>query len=100
MKVVLTTAPRAEGDMERGGLPFLGIGYIGSWLKKHGYEVVITDPHTLGWNTEEAAKAILEKNHQTEGVTANVRGFLQFPDFPDGKSMSSKDWAVKLKIIN
>jgi len=72
MKVVLTTAPRAEGDLERGGLPFLGIGYIGSWLKKHGYEVVITDPHTFDWNTEEAAKAILEKNPQALGVTATT----------------------------
>lgn len=72
MKIVLTTAPRAEGDLERGGLPFLGIGYIGSWLKKHGYEAAITDPHTFDWNTEEAAKAILKKNPQAVGVTATT----------------------------
>lgn len=72
MKIVLTTAPRAEGDLERGGLPFLGIGYIGSWLKKHGYEAAIIDPHTFGWNTAEAAKAILKKNPQAVGVTATT----------------------------
>lgn len=72
MKIVLTTAPRAEGDLERGGLPFLGIGYIGSWLEKHGYEVVIIDPHTFGWNTVEAVKAIIEENPRVVGLTATT----------------------------
>lgn len=37
---------------------------------------------------------------KTERVSANIRGFLQFPDFPEGDSISNKDWAVKVKITN
>lgn len=72
MKIVLTTAPRAEGDLERGGLPFLGIGYIGSWLKKHGYEAAITDPHTFGWDINRAAEEILKHDSRAIGVTATT----------------------------
>ena len=54
MKIILTTSPRAEGDLERGGLPFLGIGYIGSWLEKYGYEVKIIDSHTFNWNIDKS----------------------------------------------
>lgn len=72
MKIVLTTSPRAEGDMERGGLPFLGIGYIASWLKKHGYEAVITDPHTFNWDTEKSVQEILKHNPDAVGVAATT----------------------------
>ena len=68
MKVVLTTSPRAEGDLERGGLPFLGIGYIASWLEKSGYQAEIIDPHTFDLSVVDSAKAILEKNPQAVGV--------------------------------
>ncbi len=72
MRVVLTTSPRAEGDLERGGLPFLGIGYIGSWLENHGYEVKITDPHTFDWNADKAAEEILKHQPKAVGVTATT----------------------------
>ena len=72
MKVVLTTSPRAEGDLERSGLPFLGIGYIGSWLKKYGYGVKIIDPHVLSLGVEESVEKILEYNPQAVGVTATT----------------------------
>lgn len=72
MKIVLTTGPRAEGDLERGGLPFLGIGYIGSWLQKCGYEVVIADPHNLNWSIEKSVKEILKGNPKAVGVTATT----------------------------
>lgn len=77
MKVVLTTAPRAEGDLERGGLPFLGIGYIGSWLEKYRYEVKITDPHTFNWNINKAVEEILKHNPQAVGVTAGTNNRLK-----------------------
>lgn len=72
MKVILTTAPRAEGDLERGGLPFLGIGYIGSWLEKYGYEIKITDPHTFGWNSSKSVDEILKYKPDVVGVTATT----------------------------
>jgi len=72
MKVVLTTSPRAEGDLERGGLPFLGIGYIGSWLEKHGYNVKITDPHNLNWDTEKAFKEILNYKPEAVGIASTT----------------------------
>ncbi|PJE59907.1 MAG: hypothetical protein COU85_01175, partial [Candidatus Portnoybacteria bacterium CG10_big_fil_rev_8_21_14_0_10_44_7] len=72
MKIVLTTAPRAEGDLERGGLPFLGIGYIAAYLEKFGHQVKITDPHNLLWNTEQAAREILAFAPEAVGVTATT----------------------------
>jgi radical SAM superfamily enzyme YgiQ (UPF0313 family) len=72
MKIILTTSPRAEGDLERGGLPFLGIGYIASWLEKHGYEAVITDPHTFNWDTEKSVQEILKHNPDAVGVAATT----------------------------
>lgn len=77
MKIVLTTGPRAEGDFERGGLPFLGIGYIGSWLEKHGYEIVITDPHTFNWNINKAVEEILNHNPQVVGLTTTTNNRLK-----------------------
>lgn len=72
MKVVLTTSPRAEGDLERGGLPFLGIGYIGSWLEKYGYEVKITDPHTFSWDIDKSVEEILKHNPDAVGVASTT----------------------------
>ena len=77
MRIVLTTSPRAEGDLERGGLPFLGIGYIGSWLEKYGYEVKITDPHTFEWNIDKSVKEILKHNPQAIGITATTNNRLK-----------------------
>lgn len=72
MKIVLTTSPRAEGDMERGGLPFLGIGYIASRLQKHNYEVVIIDPHTFNWEIKKSIEEILKHNPDAVGVAATT----------------------------
>lgn len=72
MKVVFTTSPRAEGDMERGGLPFLGIGYIASWLEKYGYEAVITDPHTFNWDIKKSVEEVLKHNPDAVGVAATT----------------------------
>ena len=49
------------------------------------YEFNWYDPETGEWVKKEK-------------LSANIRGFLQFPDFPGGKSTSGKDWAVKVKI--
>ena len=77
MKVVLTTSPRAEGDMERGGLPFLGIGYIASWLEKKGYEVAITDPHTFDWGVDKSVAEILRHEPDAVGVNATTNNRLK-----------------------
>ncbi len=71
MKIVLTTSPRAEGDLERKGLPFLGIGYVASYIKKFSHhQVEIFDAHTYGLNPSRAAQKILEKNPDVVGVHA------------------------------
>jgi len=72
MKIILTTSPRSEGDLERKGLPFLGIGYIASWLQKRGYEVSITDPHTFNWDVEKSVEEILKHKPDAVGVAATT----------------------------
>ncbi|MFZ5559803.1 MAG: B12-binding domain-containing radical SAM protein [Patescibacteria group bacterium] len=69
MKIVLTTSPRAEGDLERKGLPFLGIGYIAAYIEKFSHhQVEIFDAHTYGFSPSEAAKRILNKNPDVVGI--------------------------------
>ena len=71
MKIILTTSPRAEGDLERKGLPFLGIGYIAANIEKSNrHKVEIFDAHTYGLNASRAAEKILEKNPDVVGVHA------------------------------
>jgi len=69
MKIILITSPRAEGDIERKGLPFLGIGYIAGYVEKFSHhQVEIFDAHTYGLNASKAAEKILEKNPDIIGV--------------------------------
>ena len=69
MKLILTTSPRAEGDLERKGLPFLGIGYIAGYVEKFSHhQVEIFDAHTYGFNASQAAEKILEKKPDFIGV--------------------------------
>jgi radical SAM superfamily enzyme YgiQ (UPF0313 family) len=69
MKLILTTSPRAEGDLERKGLPFLGIGYIAGYVEKFSHhQVEIFDAHTYGYNASQTAEKILEKKPDVIGV--------------------------------
>jgi len=69
MKIILTTSPRAEGDLERKGLPFLGIGYIAAYIQKFSHHrVEIFDAHTYGLNASQTAEKILEKKPDVVGV--------------------------------
>lgn len=69
MKIILTTSPRAEGDLERKGLPFLGIGYIAAYVEKFSHhQVEIFDVHTYGLNASQAAEKILEKKPDVVGI--------------------------------
>jgi anaerobic magnesium-protoporphyrin IX monomethyl ester cyclase len=71
MRIILTTSPRAGGDLERKGLPFLGIGYIAAYIQKFSHhQVEIFDAHTYGLNAAQAAEKILEKNPDVVGVHA------------------------------
>lgn len=72
MKVVFVISPRAEGDLERGGLPFLGVGYVASWIEKHGYNVLIIDAHTFNLSVEKTVEKILEQNPQAVGIAATT----------------------------
>jgi len=69
MKLILTTSPRAEGDLERKGLPFLGIGYIAGYVEKFSHHrVEIFDAHTYGYNASRTAEKILEKEPDVIGI--------------------------------
>ena len=69
MKLILTTSPRAEGDLERKGVPFLGLGYIGAYVEKFSHHnVEIFDVHTFGLNAVQAAEKILEKKPDIVGI--------------------------------
>lgn len=71
MKIILTTSPRADGDLERKGLPFLGLGYIAAYIEKFSnHKVEIFDSHTYGLSPSQAAEKILEKNPDIVGVHA------------------------------
>jgi len=71
MKIILTTSPRADGDLERKGLPFLGLGYIAAYIEKFSHhQVEIFDSHTYGLNASQAAEKILEKNPDVVAVHA------------------------------
>ncbi|HNU96857.1 MAG TPA: radical SAM protein [Candidatus Portnoybacteria bacterium] len=71
MKLILTTSPRADGDLERAGVPFLGLGYIAAYVEKFSHhQVEIFDAHTYGLNASEAAEKILEKKPDIIGVHA------------------------------
>lgn len=59
------------------------------------YETQRDVEYEFNWYDPETGEWI-----KTEKVPANYRGFLQFPDFPEGKSISNKDWAVKVKIVD
>lgn len=76
-KIVLATAPRAKGDLERAGLPFLGIGYIAAVLERAGHLVKIVDAHTEDLTPQETAERILEANPEVVGLTATTNN--RFP---------------------
>ncbi|MFH1388267.1 MAG: radical SAM protein [Patescibacteria group bacterium] len=77
MKVVLATAPRALGEIEMAGLPFLGIGYVASYLEKAGHDVVIIDAHSQNLNQEETVKNILSFSPEVVGFTATTHNRLK-----------------------
>lgn len=78
MKVVLATGPRALGEIEMAGLPFLGIGYVASYLEKYGnHEVVIVDAHSDNLNIQETADKILSYNPEVAGFTCTTHNRLQ-----------------------
>ncbi|MEK7167998.1 MAG: radical SAM protein [Patescibacteria group bacterium] len=71
-KVILATAPRAGGEIEMAGLPFLGVGYLASYLEKNGYEVKIVDTHKENLNESEMAEKIMSFEPEAVGVSANT----------------------------
>ncbi len=77
MKVVLATAPRALGEIEMAGLPFLGVGYLASYLEEAGHKAVIVDSHSDNLSVEKAAKKIISFNPEVVGVTATTHNRLQ-----------------------
>jgi len=82
MKLILTTSPRAEGDLERKGVPFLGIGYIAGYVGKFSHhQVEIFDAHTYGLTASDAAEKILKKKPDVIGVHAITDNRFKAIDF-------------------
>ncbi len=77
MKVVLATAPRALGEIEMAGLPFLGIGYVASYLEKAGHQVVIVDAHSENLTKKQTVAQILSFEPEVVGFTATTHNRLQ-----------------------
>lgn len=76
MKVVLSTAPRAAGEIEMGGLPFLGIGYIASFLEQEGHEVRLVDAHSEYLDVEQTTARILSFAPDVAGFSATTHNRL------------------------
>lgn len=72
MKVALMIAPRAEGEIERYGLPFLSVGYIASSLLLDKHEVAIVDAHTFNLSPEEAVEKILAFGAVALGISSTT----------------------------
>jgi len=77
MKVVLATAPRALGEIEMAGLPFLGIGYVAAYLEKAGHQVIIVDAHSDNLTVEQTVDKILSFDPAVVGFTATTHNRLQ-----------------------
>jgi anaerobic magnesium-protoporphyrin IX monomethyl ester cyclase len=95
MKIILTTAPRSVGDIERGGLPFLSLGYLASSLLLDGHDVRIVDAHTMRINPEEAGNRTLQLDPEAVGIIANTHN--RFPAIELVKFLKKKK--PNLKII-
>ena len=60
------------------GLPFLGIGYVASYLEKEGnHDVVIVDAHSENLTQEQTAEKILSSSPEVAGLTATTHNRLQ-----------------------
>ena len=77
MKVVLATAPRALGEIEMAGLPFLGIGYVASYLEKAGHEIIIVDAHSENLTIEQTVEKIISFSPEVVGFTATTHNRLK-----------------------
>ena len=78
MKVVLATAPRALGEIEMAGLPFLSVSYVASYLEKFGpHQMGIIDAHSDNLTAEETVNKILSFNPEAAGLTATTHNRLQ-----------------------
>jgi len=91
MKIVIATAPRALGDLEVSGLPFLGALYIATVLKDKGHEVVLEDNHTRKLDISESASAILKHSPNAVGITAFTHNRFQAIALAEELKKANKD---------
>lgn len=78
MKIILATGPRASGEIEMAGLPFLGIGYIAAYLETNGWkDVAIVDAHSDNLSIEQTTNKILSLNPDVVGFTATTHNRLK-----------------------
>lgn len=72
MKLAILVAPRAKGQIERYGSPFLSVGYLASSAELDGHEVKIFDAHTFDLTVEQAVEAVLEWAPEALAISANT----------------------------
>lgn len=94
MKVVLMVAPRAAGEIERHGLPFLSVGYIASSLLLDQHEVLIVDAHAFDLSPAETAEKILELGAEALGISATTHN--RFPAIETAKLVKQANPSVKI----
>lgn len=94
MKVVLLASPRASGDIERHGLPFLSIGYIASSLLLDHHDVSIIDAHNFALSPEEAASQAVSAHPDLIGVFANTHN--RFVAIETINLIKAKNPAIKI----
>ncbi len=72
MKLIILFAPRAKGEIERYGSPFLSLGYLAASALLDGHEVKIVDAHTFNLSVEQTVEEIIKSSPDAVAITANT----------------------------
>jgi len=70
VKILLVHCKSSIGnELSHPKLEHLGLGYLASVLRQHGYEVMILDAHLLGFSAKETVEKILQEEYGLIGFT-------------------------------
>jgi len=76
VRVVLVVTPfnlghswGGKSSMKEGILPSLGVGYLAAALRKRGHDVVLIDSPALGYDVNDAARAVLREQPTIVGIS-------------------------------
>ena len=97
MHIVMATAPRGGGAIERSKIPPLGLAFLGASVERAGMQVTIVDVHTDNLDVETSAKAILAAGPEIVGVSCLSHNRFQAIDMikalkrEDGQEYDNND---------